>query len=306
MKIIHGDFMLEIRHLRALNQLRHTGSVSEAAALLHLTQSALSHQIRVIEEIVGGTVFERKTKPLRFTPIGQRLLQLSDDMLPAFELALGDIRREVSGESGRLSIAVECHSCFAWLLPTLENYRHSHPDVEQDLTMVHSFNAIDALRQRQIDLVISSDPQPVNDIVWIPLFSYECLLGVAANNPLADKKFVEAEDLKNQTLLTYPVEQQRLDIFRRFLWPAGIAPTATRHVELTAMMLQLVSSGRGICALPEWAYNESLVTLPTTCRLGKKGLFAKLFAAVRVTEKNRSYIKSFVSIARDNVKQVKK
>ncbi|VAW51393.1 Transcriptional activator MetR [hydrothermal vent metagenome] len=296
--------MLEIKHLRTLKQIKHTGNLSEAAPLLHITQSALSHQIRTIENLVGGTVFERKTKPLRFTSIGQRLLQLANDVLPTFEVAAADIRREVSGESGRLSIAVECHSCFAWLLPALEKYRHQHPDVEQDLTMVHSFNAIDALRARQIDLVISSDPLPVNDIVWLPLFTYECLLGVASDNSLADNKTVFAKNLENQTLLTYPVEQQRLDIFRRFLWPAGITPTATRHVELTAMILQLVSSGRGVCALPEWAYTETLVTLPVTCRLGSKGLFSKLFAAVRANEKNRDYIKSFVEIAQKKVSRL--
>ncbi len=301
MNFIHINTMLEIRHLRTLKQIRHTGSLSEAAPLLHITQSALSHQVRAIEQIVGDTIFERKTRPLRFTSIGQRLLDLADEVLPSFEMAISDIQREVSGESGRLSIAVECHSCFAWLLPTLEKYRHLHPDVEQDLTMVHSFNAIEALRERQIDLVISSDPQPVNDIVWMPLFNYECLLGVAADNPLATKKSITPKDLQEQTLLTYPVDQQRLDIFRRFLWPAGITPMATRHVELTAMMLQLVSSGRGICALPEWAYTEALVTLPTTCRLGKKGLFSTLFSAVRATEKNHDYIKSFIEIAQKKV-----
>jgi len=293
--------MLEIRHLRTLKQIRHSGSLSEAAPLLHITQSALSHQIRGIEEFIGGVIFDRKTKPLHFTLVGLRLLALADELLPSVDRALSDIQREISGESGRLSIAVECHSCFAWLLPSLEKYRYQYPDVEQDLTMVHSFNAINALRERKIDLVISSDPQAVNDIVWIPLFSYECLLGVAHDNPLAEKAFVSANDLQQQTLLTYPVEQQRLDIFRRFLWPAGISPLATRHVELTAMILQLVSSGRGICALPEWAYNETLVTLPATCRLGKKGLFSKLFAAVRASEKNHDYIKSFIDIAQKKV-----
>ncbi len=152
MNLIHTKSMLEIKHLRTLKQIRHTGSLSEAAPLLHITQSALSHQIRAIEAIVGASILERKTRPLQFTSIGLRLLQLADDVIPAFEGMMLNIQREVSGESGRLSIAVECHSCFAWLLPTLEKYRQRHPDVEQDLTMVHSFNAIDALRQRQIDV----------------------------------------------------------------------------------------------------------------------------------------------------------
>jgi len=294
--------MLELRHLRTLNQLRHTGSLTGAACILHLTQSALSHQLRQIEDWAGGQLFERKSKPLRFTPIGNRMLQLADDILPTVKQAENDILRTVNGEAGRLYIGVECHSCFAWLLPTLEHYRQHHPEIEQDLTMSYSFNAIDALREGLIDLAISSDPQPVDDIVWLPLFRYEILLGTEKQHALANKPFVLPEDLINDTLLTYPVDQQRLDIFRRFLWPAGAMPANTRHVELTAMMLQLVASGRGVCALPEWAYTEKMITLPTTCQLGENGLFSTLFAAVRAAEKKHDYIKKFIITAQQNVK----
>jgi len=74
--------VLEIRHLKTLHALREADSLVEAAERLHLTQSALSHQFKELEERLGMPLFVRKTKPVRFTSAGLRLLQLADATLP--------------------------------------------------------------------------------------------------------------------------------------------------------------------------------------------------------------------------------
>ena len=124
---------LEIRHLRLLQTLADTGTLSRTAEHIHVTQSALSQQIKQLEDYYSTSLFERKSNPLRFTPAGERLLNLARTTLPQIDSAERDIARIASGSVGRLRIAIECHSCFDWLMPTMDRFRSQWPEVEQDL-----------------------------------------------------------------------------------------------------------------------------------------------------------------------------
>ncbi|WP_457673008.1 LysR family transcriptional regulator [Thiolapillus sp.] len=289
---------LRISHLRCILALAETGSLTAAAERLHLTQSALSHQVKGIEEHFHITLFRRKSRPLRFSPAGERLLALARDVLPRLEECEGSLARMGKGRQGRLHIAIECHSCFQWLMPALDAYRESWPEVELDLTQAHSFEPLPALLSGRIDLVISSDLRPVPGLVFQPLFSYESLLVVAADHPLAGRQYVQPADLCNETLIAYPVDHGRLDVFARFLLPAGIQPAAVRHVELTPLMVQLVASGRGVAVLPGWALQEYLQTGQLkTLRLGPDGVRATLYAVLRDEDAGQDYMRSFLGQA---------
>ena len=128
---------VELRHLRTLVALRDSGSLVEAAERVHLTQSALSHQMKELETRVGCALFVRKTRPVRFTSAGNRLLTLADQTLPLVHSAELDLQRLAGGESGRIYMAIECHSCFEWLLPAIDAYRDQWADVELDLSLIH-------------------------------------------------------------------------------------------------------------------------------------------------------------------------
>ena len=145
--------MLEIRHLKTLHALREADSLVDAADRLHLTQSALSHQFKELEERMGMPLFVRKTKPVRFTSAGLRLLQLADATLPLLRGAERDIARLAGGTAGRLHMAIECHSCFQWLMPTIDQFRDAWPEVELDLASGFSFAPLPALARGDLDLV---------------------------------------------------------------------------------------------------------------------------------------------------------
>ncbi len=237
--------MLELRHLKTLHALRETDSLVDAAERLHLTQSALSHQFKELEERLGMQLFVRKTKPVRFTSAGLRLLQLADSLLPQLRAAERDMARLVGGTAGRLHMAIECHSCFQWLMPTIDQFRDAWPEVELDLASGFSFAPLPALARGDLDLVVTSDPIELSGITYVPLFTYEAMLAVANQHGLANKPYIVPGDLAKETLITYPVERDRLDIFNRFLEPADVEPAQVRTSELTVMMMQLVASGRG-------------------------------------------------------------
>ncbi|WP_372880209.1 LysR family transcriptional regulator [Psychromonas sp.] len=292
--------MIEIKHLKTLATLNSTGSLVEAARQLHLTQSALSHQLKELEGRLNCSLFIRKSRPLRFTVSGLRLLELAEQVLPQMDNAERDISRFCSGDAGRLHMAIECHSCFQWLMPAIDKFRDSWPEVELDFSSGFSFLPLPALKRGNLDLVVTSDPQPIEGIVYIPLFSYQSLLALSRHHRLAHKVYIDAEDLSQETLITYPVEKERLDIFNRFLIPEGVSPARIRHADLTLMILQLVASGRGVAGLPNWALFEYLQKdYVVARRLGKEGVWNTLYAAVREEQQSMAYLQDFIKTAID-------
>ncbi|VAW58900.1 Transcriptional activator MetR [hydrothermal vent metagenome] len=293
---------LELRHLRSLKAINEAGSLSQAAERLHLTQSALSHQIKTVERYFDIELYKRKHKPLRLSHAGQRLLSLAQRVLPEVEAAEYEMRHLSGADSGRLHITIECHSCFEWLVPTLDYYRRHWPDVEVDLRLGNNFEPVKALVQEDIDLVITTDKVNQVGIVFKPLFDYQAMVIMANDHPLIDRAFLNAVDFAEQTLITYPVEQQRLDIFRYFLEPQGVEPRDIRQSELTVMILQLVASGRGISVLPDWVINDYIERKYVAARpLGEKGMRGTLYAAIREREVKRTYLTDFIELAREGL-----
>ncbi|MAA49135.1 MAG: LysR family transcriptional regulator [Gammaproteobacteria bacterium] len=290
---------IEMRHLRTLVALRETGSLVEASERVFLTQSALSHQIKELEGRLGCSLFLRKTRPVRFTSAGNRLLQLADEVLPRLHNAELDLDRFAGGQSGRIIMAIECHSCFEWLLPAIDAYRNEWSDVELDISSGFHFAPFPALARGDLDLVITADPLDEPGITYFPIFSYEAQLAVAKRHPLVEKPWAEPRDLADEVVITYPVDRERLDLFSGFLEPAGVEPARVRHAELTTMIVQLVASGRGVTCLPNWALHEYLQNDYVVVRsLGEEGVWPTLYAAVRKDQADAPFMKAFIDVAK--------
>lgn len=293
--------MLDIKHLRTLAALRDGGTLVEAARRMHLTQSALSHQLKDLEDRLGVALFLRKSKPLRFTRAGLELLQLADSVLPLLRQTERNLQKMAGGHSGRLHMVIECHSCFDWLMPAINSFRDHWPEVEIDLSTSFHFEPIPALQRGDIDLVVTSDPGAQADLHYQPLFRYQSVLALANQHRLVQQRCIQPADLREETLIHYPVDRQRLDIFERFLTPKGIEPKATRQTELTLMMVQLVASGRGVACLPSWALQPYLDSgLISTRPLGEEGLWPTLYAAIRREQLDSPFMQDFFQQALDS------
>ncbi len=179
---------LELRHLKTLIALKETGSVSLAAKRIYLTQSALSHQIKLLEDQYGLTLFERKTQPLHFTAAGERLIKLAQDILPKVVEAELDLVRVKEGDAGQLRIAVECHTCFDWLMPAMDSFRQNWPLVELDIVSGFHTDAIGLLLTHRADWAIVSEVEETVGIVHQPLFAYEMVGICSKDHPLAAKE----------------------------------------------------------------------------------------------------------------------
>lgn len=290
---------IELRHLRTIKAIHEAGGLARAADQLHITQSALSHQVKHLEEQTGVELFVRRSKPMKLTAAGLRLLKAAEKILPEMAALEEQFKGILSGKTGRLHIAIECHACFEWLFPVLEQFRKAWGEVDVDIRPGLAFDALPALQKEEVDLVVSSDPEDIPGVEFIPLFDYSPVFVASAAHPLAQKDFVEAKDFAGETLITYPVDRSRLDVFTELLTPAGIEPAGQRPVELTAVILLLVASNRGVAVLPDWVvrevkYSSDYVTRPITAN----GLTKRLYAAVRTEDATRPFVSHFIRLAR--------
>lgn len=292
--------ILELRHLKTLVALREGGNLLRAATLLNVTQSALSHQLKQLEDHYGTALFERKSVPVRFTPAGERLLKLAETILPQVEGSERDIARIAQGMAGQLRIAVECHTCFDWLMPAMDVFRGRWPEVELDIVSGFQADPVGLLYEHKADVAIVSEVDADETVDYHPLFRFEIVALVAKNHPLATREHLDAQDFATDTLITYPVPDEMLDVVRQVLKPAGVQ-TARRTTELTVAMLQLVASRRGIATLPVWAAQNYLNRdYVLAKRITQNGLTGRLYAASLPEMSDKSYLADFVGTTRES------
>lgn len=299
--------MFDLRHLKTLVAIREAGSLADAAERLHLTQSALSHQLKDLEHSLSLSLLRRKTRPPQFTKAGERLLALADEILPLVKNTERDLDKICGGRSGRLILAIECHSCFDWLMPTLNQFREDWPEVDIDFQSGFQGDALQRLISGELDLVVTSNPEPNDALLFLPLVNYQSLLVLGKQHALNQKTHIEPQDLATQTLIVYPVDLTRLDIFKHFLLAAHIKPAQLRTTELTLMMIQLAASHRGVCALPDWVAKDYVQRgWIKTKKLGEQGVWCTLYAAIRHEDINLPFMQDFVHSAKTSLASIQK
>ncbi|MEZ7862127.1 MAG: LysR substrate-binding domain-containing protein [Aeromonadaceae bacterium] len=280
--------MIELKHLRTLAALQQSGTLRGAAEQLHLSVSALSHQLAELEARLAGPLFLRKSRPLQFTREGEWLLDLAAECLPRVDA----VQRRLLGESEPqvepLRLAIECHSCMHWLAPALSHWL-AQAGRELDFVTGQSFEPQQALLLGAVDVVLTSDVQASADIHYAPLFDYEMRLVAAPDHPLLREEPLAPARLAQETLLSYPVDPSRLDVVRYFLAPAGESPQRIRHGENTLMLVQMAAAGWGVTVLPSWASREFEAQGLVASRALGRGLVRRLYGAVRVRERESEW-----------------
>ena len=291
--------MIERSHLELLREVERQGSLTAAAREVGLSQSALSHAVRKLEQQLDTNLWQREGRGLRLTAAGQHLLAFAERVLPQFEHAERLVTQIARGQRGTLRIGMECHPCYRWLLKVVEPYFREFRDVEVDVKQKFQFGGIGALLAYEIDMLVTPDPLRQKGLRFEPVFDYEQVLVVAKDHPLAKRRFVVPADLEQETLITYPVAIERLDIYSLFLLPAGCAPLRHTVIETTDVMLQLVACGRGVAALPRWLVAEYKNDVRVSVvRLGARGIAKQIFLGTRAADAQIEYVSAFIRMAK--------
>lgn len=291
--------ILERAHLEIIRAVEQSGSLTAAADKLHLTQSALSHAVRKLEDQLGLSIWHREGRSLRLTQAGTYLLGVAERLLPQLERAEAQLRQYARGERGTLRIGMECHPCYQWLLKIVAPYLARWPSVDVDVKQKFQFGGIGALFGHEIDLLVTPDPLYRDGLAFEAVFDYEQVLVVGSGHPLRDAAYVKPEQLAEETLITYPVSIDRLDIYTRFLTPEGVAPKRHKPIETTDIMLQMVASRRGVAALPRWLVEENRSKFDVApVKLGRQGVAKQIFLGFRAADTEIDYLRAFIDQAR--------
>lgn len=290
---------LERIHLSLLREVERRGSLTAAAKSLGLTQSALSHTVKRLEQQLGTAIWQKEGRGLRLTPAGSYLLSLAQRLLPQLDHAESVVDQLARGERGTLRIGMECHPCYRWLLQVVEPYLRAFPDVDLDVKQKFQFGGIGALFAHDIDMLVTPDPLRRKGLLFEPVFDYEQVLVVSKQHPFAQRAYVVPSELEGETLITYPVELERLDVYSQFLLPAGAVPNRHKVIETTDIMLQMVACERGVAALPGWLvaeYQQKVDVVPV--RLGRHGIAKQIFLGVRSGDQGVDFIADFIRLAK--------
>jgi LysR family transcriptional regulator for metE and metH len=293
--------MIERMHLEIVREVDRQGSLTAAAEVLRLTQSALSHTMTKLERDLGIAIWMREGRSLRLTQAGHYLLAVANRVLPQMALAEERLRQFAQGERGTLRIGMECHPCYQWLLKVVAPFLAAWPDVDVDVKQKVQFGGLSALFGYEIDLLVTPDPVYKPGLRFEPVFDYEPVLVVGAEHKLAKAPHVEPQQMVDEILITYPVSTDRLDIYTRFMLPAGVSPKRHKTIETTDIMMQMVASGRGVAAMPRWLVREYSGRMDVVAvRLGEEGLSKEIHVGIREADATIDYVMAFIELSRES------
>jgi LysR family transcriptional regulator for metE and metH len=289
--------ILEVRHLSLVNEIAATGSVTRAAEKLHLTQSALSHQLRDIESRLSVQLFLRLGKRMVLTPAGDRVLAASRRVLDDIRRTEEDLRLMAQHGKGVLRLCTQCNTGYHWLPPLLQSFHRKYPGVDVQIMVNATDRPIEALLEGQIDLAIVTSEPDDKRLVAQPLFEDELVAVVPPSHPFAKRSHVEPDDFADEHLIVYTADRSDSYVFRRILSPAGVEPARVSQVPLTEAILELVKAGLGVSVMARWAIEPALKTgAVAAVRITRRGVYRPWSAAALRDRVEPKWQKEFIAL----------
>ena len=291
---------LELKHLRLVQAITETGSVTGAAKALSLTQSALSHQLREIEGRLGTVLFHRVRGRMVLAPSGELLLDLASRVLgPVEEVEASVSRARKEGAYGVLRLSTECYTCYHWLPRIFAPFQQRWPGVELRIVSEATRRPMEALQAGELDVAIVSTPSTAPRVRSLPLFDDELVLVLPPGHRLARRRYARAADFTGETLILYNMPDEASTVLKEFIEPGGIRLKQLIRVQLTEAIVELTRAGIGIAVMARWAVAPelaagTLVQVP----LGRGGLPRSWSAAIRTDLSSPPYLNAFLSALR--------
>jgi LysR family transcriptional regulator, regulator for metE and metH len=296
--------MMEIRHLRLIKAIVEEGSITKAIDKLHLTQSALSHQLKEAEYQLGTKIFLRINKKLILTNTGEKLYATANEILSKLSDTEKEIKQLIFGEVGEIRISTECYSSYHWLPAVLKQFHLLYPNIELKIVMEATHYPLQKLQENFLDIAIISDPIKDENIKYVELFQDEMMMVVSENHAWVNKKFVVAEDFINEHLLIHSLPMETVTIHQFLLAPAKISPKKITPLPLTEASIEMVKADMGIMAMAKWALQPYLKNNAIKAiKIGKNGLKRKHYIAYMSNKTYPNYFQHFIDFLQTEINQ---
>jgi LysR family transcriptional regulator for metE and metH len=293
---------MEIRYLRLIKAIVEEGSITRAMDVLHLSQSALSYQLKEAELQVGTQLFYRRNKKLILTPVGKKLYTSAIKVLAEMDATDSEIKKMMNGENGVIRISTECYTSYHWLPAVLKKFNNEFPNVEIEIVFEATHRPIEKLMEGELDLAITSNPELIDTIEFNKLFADEMLAVVAPQHPWANRPFVQAEDFQDVTLIIHSLPLDTVSIYRTELIPKGISPKKLIVLPLTEASIELVKANMGVIVLANWALKPYLSNDIKAVKINPEGFFRQQYVARIRDRAYPVYFDYFIKFLREEIK----
>lgn len=295
---------MELRHLRLVQILADEGGITKSLERLYLTQSAVSHQLKDIEERLGTKLFFRSKNEWRLTEEGKVIYETARIVLAEVDKARAAIAAMKNGEAGTIRLSTECYTTYHWFPSFLQQMKLLYPNLTVRIVMEATHRPIAKLLENELDIALTSDPVADKSIRYIELFRDEVLAVVSSAHPWARKTYITAEDFASETLIIHSYPLETVTVYEHFLKKAGVMPVQITAIPLTEVALEMVKAGMGITCMPLWALKSFTVSPDIRfIRIGKKGLFRTHLAAIKQTDSHKKHITDFIQLLKEEISE---
>jgi LysR family transcriptional regulator for metE and metH len=290
------DVNLEIRHLKLLTAVAEEESVTAAGKRLHLTQSALSHQLRDAEEKLGTALFLRLGKRMALTAAGKKLLEAARRILKDLKEAESQVLALNGDTHGMIRLSTECYTCYHWLPPVLASFHSRFPKVEVCIDMEATHRPAEELLAGNLDVAVMNCPPEHKNLQLSPLCEDELVVVVSPQHPLVTRRRIQPQDLAHETLLIYPPREEST-LITKVLEPAGVELGRVMEIPLTEAIVEMVAAGAGIALLARWAVSPHLESRRIVGRpLGNPGFRRHWYAVTLRNQPRCAYMDEFLNL----------
>lgn len=290
------DARLEVRHLRLVAAIAEEGSVTEAGKRLHLTQSALSHQLRDAEEKLGASLFLRLGKKMVLTPAGDKLLTCALRVLHELQNAEMEIAGLNGGTRGVVRLCTGCYTCYHWLPALLKTFHKKYSKVEVSIEAEATRRPAEALLEGKLDIAIMVFPPQNKAFRLTPMFKDELVLVMSPSHRLAALEHVSPCDLAEETVLIYPPREEST-LLQEVLRPAGVKPKRVIEAPLTEAIIEMAAADTGIGFLARWAIAPHLESGRLAARpVSSRGFHRHWYAVTLKDQRVPAYLEAFLNL----------
>ena len=287
---------MEIKYFRLIKTIAEEGSIANSADKLFLTQSALSHQLRELEERLGFKVFHRKRNKWQLTEEGKALYKLGNSVLDSIEKGFQDIEQLRTGSVGVIKVSTECYSFYQGLSSFIQKMGLLYPEIEVDLILEATHQPISKILSNEIDIAIVTQ-KPMNEgLMSIEVYEDEIFAILHKENPLHQVEFLKANDFSEMHLIIHSFPLETVSVYDEFLKPNGITPAKISAIPLTEVALEMVDANMGVMCMPKWALKSFKLSEGLTFkRISQNGLKRTHYLVFRKSDKHKKYIHDFIS-----------
>ena len=267
---------LDSRQLRTFVALAKTGGFTSAAREVFLSQSAVSHSVKALEQDVGCRLFDRVGKKVLLTQAGETLLVHAERVLAEMGLARETLQHLNKWGQSRIRLAASSTACQYILPSVIRRFKEEYPDCVITIEPADASNSVELLEDNRIDIAISLEPDQLGQLSFLPLFKDELMFIISPSHEWALKGRVIRKQIQQQKFVLYNKSSQTFRMIESFFRRDGIGINTLIEFGSMDAIKELVKLGLGISVMAPWVARSeievgSIIALPLGRRLlGRK------------------------------------